>query len=121
MTEANLSKADLHDAYSPDAEWTAVNLSGADLRWVDFSWSVLSEASFTEATLVASDFTKANLSGVNFDNANLIDARLTGVDLSETLNLSPKQIESAEIDRATQLPPYLEINWKGKGEYEVKK
>ena len=43
------------------------------------------------------------------------------MDLSETLNLSPKQIESAEIDRATQLPPYLEINWKGKGEYEVKK
>jgi uncharacterized protein YjbI with pentapeptide repeats len=121
LTEANLSKADLHDAYSPDAEWTAVNLSGSDLRWVDFSWSVLSEASFTEATLVASDFTKANLSGVNFYNANLIDARLTGVDLSETLNLSPKQVESAEIDRATQLPPYLEINWKGKGEYEVKK
>jgi hypothetical protein len=115
FTEANLSKADLHDAYSPDSEWTAVNLSDADLRWAG-----LNEANFTEATLVASDFTKANLSGANFDNANLIDARFTSVDLSETLHLSSEQVESAEIDRATQLPPYLEINWKGKGEYEVK-
>jgi hypothetical protein len=50
-----------------------------------------------------------------------MDARLNGSDLSETFNLSPEQVESAELDRATQLPPYLEINWKGKGDYEVTK
>jgi hypothetical protein len=42
------------------------------------------------------------------------------VDLSETLNLSPEKVKSAEVDRATQFPHYLEINWKGKGEYEEK-
>jgi hypothetical protein len=64
---------------------------------------------------VISDFTKANLSGVNFENANLIDARMLPVNLFETINLNPEQVESAELDRATQLPPYLEINWTGKG------
>ena len=68
------------------------------------------------APLVATDFTKANLSGVNFENANLIDARMLVVNLSETINLNPKQVESAELDQAAQLPTYLEINWKGKEE-----
>ena len=71
----------------------------------------LLETGFTETTLVAADFTMANVNGANFDQANLIDVRLKGVDLSQSLNLTTEQIESAEIDRATQLPPYLEITW----------
>ena len=131
LTEANLSKADLHDAYFADAHLVAADLSEADLRWADFSWAVLSEvrfneanlleADFTETTLVAADFTMANVTGANFDHANLIDVRLKGVDLSQALNLTPKQIESAEIDKATQLPPYLEITWEGPDDFKVQK
>ena len=73
------------------------------------------------APLVAPDFTKANLSGVNFENANLIYAKMLGVNLSETINIIPEQVESPELDRATHLSPYLEINSTGKGKYKVKK
>ena len=67
------------------------------------------------APLVATEFTKANLSGVNFENANLIDARMLAVNLSKTINLNPEQVEWAELDRASHLSPYLEINWTGEG------
>jgi uncharacterized protein YjbI with pentapeptide repeats len=109
----------------------AADFSEADLRWADFSWAVVSEArfneanlleaDFTQATLVASDFSLAKVSGANFDHANLLDVRLNGVDLSEVLNLTPDQVESAEIDRNTQFPPYLEVTWEGKDSFKVKK
>ena len=73
------------------------------------------------APLVATDFTKANLSGLNFENANLIYARMLAANLSETINIIPEQVESAELDRATQLSPYLQINSTGKEKYELKK
>jgi uncharacterized protein YjbI with pentapeptide repeats len=53
-------------------------------------------ADFTEATLVSADFTMTNVTEANFDKANLIDLWLTRVDLSQALNLTPDQIESAE-------------------------
>jgi hypothetical protein len=55
-----------------------------------------------------------NITGANFNKANLIDVRLKRVDLSQALNLTPEQIESVEIDKATQLPAYLEITWKAR-------
>ena len=70
---------------------------------------------FTEATLVAANFTMTNVTGANFDKANLIDLWLKGVNLSQALNLTPDQIESAEIDKATQLPAYLEITLERRG------
>ena len=68
------------------------------------------------AAHMASHFIKANLSGVNFENANLINTRMLALNLFKTINLNPEQVELAELDRATQLPPYFEINWKGKEE-----
>ena len=56
-----------------------------------------------------------NVNGTNFYKANLIDLWLQEVDLSQTLNLTPDQIESAEIDKATQLPAYLEITLERRG------
>jgi len=50
-----------------------------------------------------------NVTGANFNKTNLINLWLKGVDLSQALNLTPDQIESATIDKATQLPAYLEI------------
>jgi len=109
----------------------AADFSEADLRWADFSWAVLSEArfneanlleaDFTEATLAASDFTRANVAGANFEHANLEDVRFNGVDLSQVLNLTPEQVESTEIDKATQFPPYLEVTWEGTDNFNEKK
>ena len=62
-----------------------------------------------------------NITGANFDKANLIDLRLKGVDLSQALNLTPEQIESVEIEKATQLPAYLEITWEGADNFKVQK
>jgi uncharacterized protein YjbI with pentapeptide repeats len=56
-----------------------------------------------------------NVTGANFDKANLIDLWLKVVNLSQALNLTPDQIESAEIDKATQLPAYLEITLERRG------
>jgi hypothetical protein len=39
---------------------------------------------------------------------------MLGGNLFETINLNPEQVELVELDRSTQLPPYLKINWKGK-------
>jgi hypothetical protein len=63
----------------------------------------------------------SNITGANFDKVNLIDLRLKGVDLSQELNLTPKQIESVEIDKASQLPAYLEITWEGADNFKVQK
>ena len=56
-----------------------------------------------------------NVTGAISDKANLIDLWLKGVNLSQALNLTPNQIESAEIDKATQLPAYLEITLERRG------
>jgi hypothetical protein len=40
---------------------------------------------------------------------NLIGLWLKGIDVSQALDLTPDQIESAEIDKTTHLPIYLEI------------
>ena len=56
-----------------------------------------------------------NVNGTNFDKANLIDLWLTGVNLSQAPNLTPDQIESAKIDKATQLPAYLKITLERRG------
>ena len=61
------------------------------------------------------------MTGANFRHADLIDVRLNGVDLSQALNLTPEQVESSEIDRATQFPPYLEVTWEGPDNFKVNK
>jgi uncharacterized protein YjbI with pentapeptide repeats len=70
---------------------------------------------FTEATLVSAHFTMTNVTEASFDKANLIDLWLTGVNLSQAPNLTPDQIESAKIDKATQLPAYLKITLERRG------
>jgi hypothetical protein len=70
-------------------------------------------------------------SGVEFGPEGEAMIRKTGVPfIPANLVLIPQEPDlekgrqvaiRAELDRATQLPSYLEINWTGKGEYEVKK
>jgi uncharacterized protein YjbI with pentapeptide repeats len=57
----------------------------------------------------------ANFIEADLPEANLIDLWLKVVNLSQALNLTPDQIESSEIDKATQLPAYLEITLERRG------
>jgi len=51
------------------------------------------------------------LAGANFKDTSLSETKLTGVDLSQVLNLSPEEITLAIIDKKTKVPDYLEIVW----------
>ena len=98
-TKINLRDADLHatlgnpDAIDPQIQaGTMVNLSGFDLRNVDFEGANLKhviligadlrEANLRRATLNFSDLTGANLRNAKFEDAYLIGAILQKADLS---------------------------------------
>jgi uncharacterized protein YjbI with pentapeptide repeats len=98
------------------AKLMKANLRNADLSEADLSFSYLMRADLTEANLSDADLTSCVMSeGIfkkaNFEDAELEDAFLHGTDLSEALNLTPDQIESANIDRDTKVPEYIEVNW----------
>ncbi len=68
------------------------SLCGADLRG---------------AYLIAADLRDCDLSGADLLGADLRDARLEGADLSRTLYLTQAQLNAAQGDAHTCLPPDL--------------
>ena len=68
---ANLSRADLYEAY----------LYGASLSEADLRYANLYEAYLYEANLSGADLQRANLSGANLGGADLYGANLGGADL----------------------------------------
>jgi uncharacterized protein YjbI with pentapeptide repeats len=70
----------------------SVRLCGADLRG---------------AYLIAADLRRSDLAGVDLLGADLRDARLEGADLSRALFLTQPQVDAAQGDAATVLPPAL--------------
>ena len=98
------------------AKLMKANLRNADLSEADLSFSYLMRADLTEANLSGADLTSSVISeGIlkkaNLEDAELEDAFLHGADLSEALNLTPDQIESAYIDKDTKMPKYIEVIW----------
>jgi uncharacterized protein YjbI with pentapeptide repeats len=88
LLEADLSGAKLSVSIYQPPNLQRANLQGAYLREANLSKANLSEANLSEADLSEADLSEANLSG-----AVLQGARLLGADLSETRELSQKQIE----------------------------
>ena len=94
-----------------DCAWC--DLSGADLRNIDFSGADLSGANLTGADISGAILRKADLSGADLTGAVVVDADLSDsslagadldqVDLSSAL-LSGAIIEKAYCDWATKLP-----------------
>ncbi|MDQ1033152.1 hypothetical protein QF035_010734 [Streptomyces umbrinus] len=104
LTDARLSGAMLTDAYLSEAMFIRANLSGAmftraNLSGAMFTRADLSGAMFTEADLSAVTFTDAYLSAVTFT-----DAYLSGADLSSARGLMPGQVTPAEADDTTKMP-----------------
>jgi len=81
---ANLSDAHLERVYAPGARFDRADLRGAHLEW---------------AYLAYATFTKAQIQGADFRGA---------------LVLTQEQLESADGDEKTQLPPTLHrpSNWR---------
>lgn len=80
----------------------AADLVGRDLRSVR-----LCGADLRGAYLIAADLRHGDLAGVDLLGSDLRDARLDGADLSHALFLTQLQVDAAQGDDATVLPPAL--------------
>ena len=81
--KADLSRADLSEAYlhGADLSWAnlrVADLSGADLSRADLSWANLRGADLSRANLRGADLNGADLSGANLSRADLSEAYLHG-------------------------------------------
>lgn len=90
-TIIDLYDADLSEAYLIVSTLKNINLKGANLKKVDFSFAILDGADLSDTNLLEADFTRANLSnvdltsavlgGANFNKTNLNGAKVTKVQL----------------------------------------
>ena len=108
---ADLTGAACHGADIPDTDLREANLSNANLIEADLRRANLSGANLTGANLNEANLRKTILAGAIFKDAILSETKLTGVDLSQVINLSPQEVTSAIIDKKTKIPDYLEIVW----------
>ncbi len=95
-----------NDWYEPKRRHA--DLARADLRCID-----LAGIDFTNANLEWADLQYANLSGANLRSARLIGAKLAranlrGTCLRSAVGLTQAQLDPAEGDSSTQLPPGLQ-------------
>ncbi len=100
----NLGRAELCRAALEHATLIDANLAGA----------LLIEADLSDARMEGADLRGADLSNANFDNADLKGARLEdailrGARLRDARNLMQAQIDRAQGDESTTLPPKLAI------------
>jgi hypothetical protein len=100
----NLASARLRRASLRFATLSGANLEGADLSGAD-----LTDARLDGVNLSNADLTEAVLDHTNFAGARLAGLNLCGVDLTRARNLTPAQLAEAVGDRATALPPGLEV------------
>ncbi len=84
LSGADLSGADLSGAYLRNADLSGADLSGAYLRNAYLSGADLSGAYLSNADLRNADLSGADLSGADLRNADLSGADLSGADLSDT-------------------------------------
>jgi uncharacterized protein YjbI with pentapeptide repeats len=89
----------------PDADLVGADFAELDLRGVDLSGALLIQA----------DLREADLGGADLRDADLRDADLSGAHLVGTLFLTQFQVNSAEGDEHTELPPRLSRpdHWSG--------
>jgi uncharacterized protein YjbI with pentapeptide repeats len=96
---ANLSRADLQNA----------NLLAADLSTAALEGTDLSDANLLGTNLRNALLLNTDLSGANVLNADFTGAVLSGANLTNVEGLTVEQIEPAIVDRATQLPPNIDV------------
>lgn len=90
-----------------DDHLDAALVPGADLMGKNMKSRSLCGADLRSAYLIAADLRDCDLSGADLLGADLRDARLEGADLSRTLYLTQAQLNTAQGDAHTCLPPDL--------------
>lgn len=84
-----------------------VDHRGADLVQANFRGAALSGSTFRGAVLIGADFTGADLRHTDLLGADLRAANLGSADLSSALFVTQPQLEAAQGDARTQIPPVL--------------
>jgi hypothetical protein len=69
---------------------------------------------------ICANLRKTILTGADFKGTSLLETKLTGVDLSQAVNLSPEEVTLAIIDEKTKIPDYLKIIWISDNTHECK-
>lgn len=89
----------------PDADLPGVDFAEQDLRGVDLHG----------ALLIKADLREVDLGGADLRNADLRDSDLSGAHLADALFLTQFQVNSADGDERTELPPRLNRpdHWTG--------
>ncbi len=110
--EANLTGVDLTRAHLEGASLHEAHLEGALLSKAHLEGALLSGAHLKGANLYGAHLKEADLSGAHLEGAvpygaHLEGACLWGTDLSQVRGLTQTQIDTAEPDNATKLPPHL--------------
>lgn len=113
LSNLMLKKSNLENAKLQGANLQSANLTGANLQRATFHEANLQKAKLICAELQETDMTCAALQGANFQDANLKNldmsyAKLQRANFTGVKNLEQEQIDSAEGDRTTILPDYLE-------------
>ena len=78
----------------------------------------MARADLTNSELIAADLVGCDFSGANLNNTYLNHADLSGANLKSAQNLTSDQVETAFINKETQLPDSIRIVWTSKTEYE---
>ncbi len=88
---------------------------GADLIGARLAGADLKGASLRGARLIGADLTRADLTLADLTGADLRGADLRGADLTNCLFLTQAQLDAAEGDTGTMLPPSLTrpAHWSG--------
>ena len=110
-----LARVNLRFANAVFANLRAADLQAANLQEANLQGAELSEAKLTSvhralrAELGRHYFqlSSANLQGANLQEANLQGADLRGANLKKVRGLTEQQIQGAQIDEHTKLPPDL--------------
>jgi uncharacterized protein YjbI with pentapeptide repeats len=85
----------------------AIDLRGADLIGKDFKGADLTAANLRSAQLVGADLRGARLGMADLTGADLRGADLRGADLTGSIFLTQSQLDAANGDIDTKLPPSL--------------
>ena len=96
----------------PDTDLAGANLTGAELAGADLAGKDLTDAdlrgaSLRGACLIGTDLGGADLTRADLTGADLRGASLCGADLTGTIFLTQSQLDAANGDASTRLPPSL--------------
>lgn len=105
LSEARLDGADFRHASLSAADLSGANLGVAQLRHSDLRLANLQGATLRGADLSGAKLRGAKLAGADFKGATLVGTDLKEADLSQVDNLSQPQVDKAECDMKTKLPP----------------